>query len=66
MITYTFDLDVTPGGIPLTIHASQYDASSRTFLFRLFSSAGELALPKGVTATIRGSKPDGNVFSYNA
>ena len=41
MITYTYDLDVTPGGVPLSVHASQYDGDSRTFVFRLFSSAGE-------------------------
>ena len=66
MITYTYDLDITPGGVPLSIHASQYDDSSRTYKFRLFSSAGALALPTGVTATIRGTKPDGTVFSYDA
>ena len=31
MITYTYDLDVTPGGVPLSVHASQYDGDSRTF-----------------------------------
>lgn len=66
MITYTFDLDITPGGVPLSVHTSQYDDNSRTYKFRLFSSAGALKLPAGVTAAIRGTKPDGNVFSYDA
>ena len=66
MITYTYDLDVTPGGVPLSVHASQYDGESRTFVFRLFSSAGELSLPAEAGAAVKGTKPDGNGFSYTA
>ena len=66
MITYTYDLDVTPGGVPLSVHASQYDGDSRTFVFRLFSSAGELSLPTAAEAAVKGTKPDGNGFSYTA
>ena len=66
MITYTYDLDVTPGGVPLSVHASQYDGDSRTFVFRLFSSAGELSLPSAAEASVKGTKPDGNGFSYTA
>lgn len=66
MLNYQYDLDVTPGSVPLYIHASQYDGESRTFEFRLFSSAGVLALPDGCTAAVKGTKPDGNGFSYDA
>ena len=66
MITYTYDLDLTPGGVPLSVHASQYDGDSRTFVFRLFSSAGELSLPTAAEAAVKGTKPDGNGFSYTA
>ncbi len=65
MITTQIELDVSPGGIPPTIHVSQYDTGSRTLLFNLISSAGDLILPTGTLAEIRGTKPDGNGFSYD-
>ena len=66
MITTQIELDVSPGGIPPVIHVSQYDTGSRTLVFNLVSGAGELALPSGVKAAIRGRKPDGNGFDYAA
>ena len=65
MITTQIDLDVSPGGIAPVIHVSQYDTGSRTLLFNLIASAGDLILPVGVRAEIRGTKPDGNGFSYD-
>ena len=66
LFTTYYDIDVSPGGIPLTIDASQYDADARTILFNLVSRNGVLVLPAGVHAEVRGTKPDGNGFSYNA
>lgn len=68
MITYHYNLDVVPGGVPLIIHASQYDAGSRAIVFSLFSSVGELDLTgeDPVSAEVKGTKPDGNGFSYEA
>ena len=70
MLSRTFELDMVPGGIPLSIHLSQYD-SDVTLIFQLYASEGTLDIPQsGVTATIRGTKRDGNgisaeaVFSY--
>ena len=60
-----YDIDVSPGGIPLTIDASQYDADARTIFFNLISRNGVIVLPSGVHAEIRGTKPDGNGFSYD-
>ena len=37
MITTQTELDVSPGGIPPTIHVSQYDTGSRTLLLNLIS-----------------------------
>ena len=65
MITTQTELDVSPGGIPPTIHVSQYDTGSRTLLLNLISGAGDLILPTGTRAEIRGTKPDGNGFSYD-
>ena len=48
------------------IHVSQYDTGSRTLQFNLIATAGDLILPTGTKAEIRGTKPDGNGFSYDA
>ena len=64
MITTQIELDVSPGGIPPVIHVSQYDTGSRTLVFNLTSGAGDLVLPLSTQAEIRGTKPDGNGFSY--
>ena len=64
MITTQIELDVSPGGIAPVIHVSQYDTGSRTLQFNLIATAGDLILPNGIHAEIRGTKPDGNGFSY--
>ena len=66
MLTQTFDLNLSPGDVPLHIPVSQYDAASRTLVFNLFSSDGTISLPSGTAAEVRGTKPDGNGFSYAA
>ena len=66
MITTQIELDVSPGGIAPVIHVSQYDTGSRTLQFNLIATAGDLILPPGTKAEIRGTKPDGNGFSYDA
>ena len=65
MITTQIELDVSPGGIAPVIHVSQYDTGSRTLQFNLIATAGDLVLPTGARAEIRGTKPDGNGFSYD-
>lgn len=66
MINTTYNLDLTPGGIPLVVHASQYDANSRFLVFNLLERDGAAELPAVVRAAIRGTKPDGNGFDYEA
>ena len=66
MLTSRFEIDVTPGGIPPVVNASQYDAGSRTIEFTLVSGTGDFVPPSGVKAEVRGTKPDGNGFSYEA
>ncbi|HAK21968.1 MAG TPA: hypothetical protein DCM58_01480 [Desulfovibrio sp.] len=65
MLSRTYELDMVPGGIPLSIHLSQYD-SDVTLAFQLFSSQGQLDIPQDVTARIRGTKLDGNGISADA
>ena len=63
MLRRTYELDMVPGGIPLSIHLSQYD-SDVLLVFQLYASQGTLAIPEtGVTAQIRGTKLDGNGIS---
>ena len=63
MLRRTYELDMVPGGIPLSIHLSQYDSDVQ-LVFQLYASQGALAIPDtGVTAQIRGTKLDGNGIS---
>lgn len=63
MLRRTYELDMVPGGIPLSIHLSQYDSDVQ-LIFQLYASQGTLAIPDtGVTAQIRGTKLDGNGIS---
>ena len=63
MLKRTYELDMVPGGIPLSIHLSQYD-SDVLLVFRLYASQGTLMIPEsGVVAQIRGTKLDGNGIS---
>lgn len=64
MLQYTYDLDMTPGNAPLVIHLNQYDDDWR-LIFNLFSSSGTLDIESGSTASIRGTKADGNGYSVN-
>lgn len=63
MLRRMYELDMVPGGIPLSIHLSQYDSDVQ-LIFQLYASQGALAIPDtGVTAQIRGTKLDGNGIS---
>ena len=65
MLCRTYELDMVPGGIPLSVHLSQYD-SDVTLVFQLYASQGTLDIPANVTAEIRGTKLDGNGISAAA
>lgn len=65
MITHTFDLDMTPGDLPLHIHINKNDADF-TLKFLLFSSVGTLNIEEGTTARIQGTKPGGGEYDAAA
>lgn len=65
MITYTYDLDIQSGGVPLVINLKQYETDIQ-IIFNLYSSAGNFQVASGTTASIRGMKPDGNGISLDA
>lgn len=52
-------LDVVPGGAPVRINVSQGDIMTRTLVFSLFASAGELSIPAGASVALKGKRPDG-------
>lgn len=63
MITQTFDLDVIPGAVPVTVHLKQYQ-SEGFLIFHLFSRHGVLDIGlTSVDCIIRGTKKDGNGYS---
>lgn len=65
MITQTYNLNLVPGGIPVRVHASQYDAySSRKLIFHLYNGSTPFTVPTGAEVTCDGIKPDRKGFSY--
>ena len=65
MITYREKLNLSPGGIPLVVHVSQYDQDF-TLVFELYSSKGVFTIESGTTVQIRGTKTDGEGYSVDA
>ena len=65
MITYTYDLDMAPGGVNDVINLNQYD-DDVTLVFHLYASVGEFTIESGTTAAIRGTKADGHGYSVAA
>lgn len=59
MQTTTYKLNVTPGGVPLTIHISQYDVGLRQYTFQPYTTVGEFSYVSGATVTLEATKPDG-------
>ena len=65
MITYTYKVSMTPGGIPVRCKLGQYD-DDWTIVFTLYSAYGTFSIESGTTAKIRGTKRDGLGYSANA
>ena len=65
MIYYTTPINITHGDYPPIVYLSQYD-SSFTLYFDLYATGGDLVIASGTTATIRGTKTDGNGYSASA
>lgn len=57
--TNTYKLSVVPGGVPLTIHISQYDVGLREYTFQPYTTAGAFAYVAGAEVTLEATKPDG-------
>lgn len=59
MYQNNYNLNFVPGGVPLTIHISQYDVGTRTFHFTPIAVPGTVTTFTGATATLEATKPDG-------
>lgn len=66
MITQEFDLNMIPDSEPVVVHINKYDYGEGRFIIHLFDEDGLAYEPTDATIKIEGTKPDGNVFSYNA
>ena len=65
MLTYRYDLDMVPGGVPVIVNVSQYD-NAFSIEFHLYSRTGSLDLSDVDSAAIRGKKLDGHAYSADA
>lgn len=65
MITQSINLNLVPGGITPRIRVSQYDEGSRTLTFVLYNGIQKFTT-LGLSAEIRGTKPDGLGFAYGS
>lgn len=54
LVTHSFDLDITPGAIPLVVNVSEYD-ENRQFTVNLIDEGGVFTIPSGTTATVEGT-----------
>ena len=59
----TIYLDLVPGGLTPVAHVSQNDTEARKLVFRIMEN-GQLVYTRGLSAIIKGKKPDGAMFSY--
>lgn len=65
MLRENLSINVTPGGVPVTIHISQYDIGLRTFVFAPYTSHGTFTPDAAAAATLEGTKPDGNIIIHS-
>lgn len=65
MITQSYNLNLIPSGVPLVVHASQYDKTSRTLEFTLYKGDELFSIPSGSTVEIMGTKLDNTGYVYS-
>lgn len=64
-LTYNLQLNVIPLGYPKVIALNQYD-SDFSIVCNLYTTNGNLVFESGTTASVRGTKADGNGYSADA
>ena len=60
------NLNLQTASMPPVTCCVQYDTGYRVLRFNLYNGAAKYTIPDDVTATIRGTKPDGYGFTYAA
>lgn len=63
-VTNVLYLDLKKPDVIQRIYVPQYDSILRVFEFHLLDGDSIYVIPDNVTITIRGTKPDKNVFAY--
>ena len=65
MVSYSFDLEITPGSMPPILHMAQYD-SGRTYTANLKNNGVAFSPTQGSTAKIKGRNPGGVCWEQEA
>lgn len=65
MLSENLSINITPNGVPTVIHITQYDVGLRRFVFTPYTSEGTFTPDTAASATLEGTKPDGNAFVHN-
>ena len=63
-MVYSFDLNLTPGGVPELVKLSQYDYSVPELQFTLWDGNQAFTIPSGSVCYVVGTKPDNTGFQY--
>lgn len=63
-LTIKKSINISPGGVPVHVHLSQYDSDFSLIL--AITSQDDFVIPQGATAKIRGTKTDRNGYSAAA
>jgi len=63
-MVYSFDLDMTPGGVPQIVKLSQYDKTIPEIQAVLWNGPSGYTIPTGATVWVAGTKPDKTGFEY--
>jgi len=58
---HLINLNFAPGGLPATVHVSQYDDTIRQLRFQLWFGRSKVEVPSGASVRVDIKKPDGHI-----
>jgi len=62
---HLINLNFAPGGLPATVHVSQYDDTIRQLRFQLWFGRSKVEVPSGASVRVDIKKPDGHIVLVN-
>lgn len=62
---HLINLNFAPGGLPVTVHVSQYDDTIRQLRFQLWFGRSKVEVPSGASVRAEIKKPDGHIVLVN-